>query len=178
MTDLGIFYFFEFKFEFWIEAGRPVYRPVWPIWEFLFFKIQIWILNWGRFDTGPNRNRAGPVWPITDQTGPVPTGFANPGYNTHQQVRWVYHKQWCFYGAYFHLPVMVIPTCRCSFGTQTRIRISEAGKWCWCTNKHATLLKNQIPLHVLNPTTIQLWHGFTGHSTNILINTIHKATHQ
>ena len=32
MTGLGIFYFFEFKFEFWIGGGRPV----WPVWEFFF----------------------------------------------------------------------------------------------------------------------------------------------
>ena len=47
-------------------------------WEFFIFWIQIWILNWGRFDTGPNRNRSGPVWPVTGQTGPVPTGLVNP----------------------------------------------------------------------------------------------------
>jgi len=35
-------------------------------------------LNLDRFDTGPNRNRAGPVWPVTGQTGPVPTGLVNP----------------------------------------------------------------------------------------------------
>ena len=52
---LGIFHFFEFKL------------------------IQIWILNLGRFGTGPNRNWAGPVWPVTGQTGPVPIGFVNPG---------------------------------------------------------------------------------------------------
>ena len=38
------------------------------------FLIQIWILNLGRFDTDPNRNRAGPV---TGQTGPVPTDLVN-----------------------------------------------------------------------------------------------------
>ena len=31
---------------------------------FHFFWIQIWILNLGRFGTGPNRNRSGPVWPV------------------------------------------------------------------------------------------------------------------
>ena len=54
-------------------------------WEFFIFWIQIWILNLGRFGTGPNRNRAGPVWPITGQTGPVPTGFVNPTENTHEK---------------------------------------------------------------------------------------------
>ena len=47
--------------------------------EFFIFLIQIWILNLVRFGTGPNRNRAGPVWPVTGQTGPVPTGLVNPG---------------------------------------------------------------------------------------------------
>ena len=52
----------------------------WSIFRnFSFFWIQIWILNLGRFDTGPNRNRPGPVWPVTGQIGPVPNGFVNPG---------------------------------------------------------------------------------------------------
>ena len=34
-------------------------------------------MNLSRFGTSPNRNRAGPV---TDQTGPVPTGLVNPGH--------------------------------------------------------------------------------------------------
>ena len=54
--------------------------------NFSFFWIQIWILNLGRFGTGPNRNRAGPVWPVTGQTGPVPSGFANPGFSTYDRT--------------------------------------------------------------------------------------------
>jgi len=51
----------------------------WSIFRnFLFFLIQIWILNLSRFGTGPNRNRATPIWPVTGQTRPVPTGFVNP----------------------------------------------------------------------------------------------------
>ena len=46
--------------------------------NFSFFWIQIWILNLGRFGTGPNQNRTGPVWPVTSQIGPVPTDFVNP----------------------------------------------------------------------------------------------------
>ena len=46
---------------------------------FYFFLIQIWILNLDQFDTGPNWNRAGPVWPVTGQTGPVPTDLVNHG---------------------------------------------------------------------------------------------------
>jgi len=53
----------------------------WSIFRiFLFFWIQIWILNLGRFGTGPNRNRAGSVWPVTGHTEPVPTGLVNPDY--------------------------------------------------------------------------------------------------
>ena len=51
--------------------------------NFLIFWIQIWILNLSRFGTGPNRNRTGPVWPVTGQTGPVPTGFVNPEHASH-----------------------------------------------------------------------------------------------
>ena len=49
-------------------------------WEFFIFWIQIWILNLGRFGTGPNRNRTGPVWSVTGQTGPVLTGLVNPAW--------------------------------------------------------------------------------------------------
>ena len=35
-------------------------------------------MNLDRFGTDPNRNRAGPVWPITGQTGPVTDGSVNP----------------------------------------------------------------------------------------------------
>jgi len=48
-------------------------------WEFFIFLIQIWILNLGRFGTGPNQNRAGPVWPVTGEIRPVPTGLVNSG---------------------------------------------------------------------------------------------------
>ena len=48
--------------------------------NFSFFWIQVWILNLGRFGIGPNQNRAGPVWPVTGQTRPVPTGLVNPGW--------------------------------------------------------------------------------------------------
>ena len=41
---------------------------------FSFFWIQIWILNLSRFGTGSNRNRAGPVWPVTVHTGLVNRG--------------------------------------------------------------------------------------------------------
>ena len=55
---LGIF--FEFKFKFWIWAGLvPDQTGTGP----------------DRFD----RNRAGPVWPVTGQTGPVTDGSVNPG---------------------------------------------------------------------------------------------------
>ena len=57
-------------------------------WEFFIFWIQIWILNLGRFGTGPNWNRAGPVWPVTSQTGPVPTGLVNPACNSCPRWWW------------------------------------------------------------------------------------------
>jgi len=47
--------------------------------KFSFFWIQIWILNLGQFETDPNRNWSGPVWPVTAVSGPVPVGFFNPG---------------------------------------------------------------------------------------------------
>ena len=47
---------------------------------FSFFWIQIWILNYGRFDTGRFTNRTGPIWPVTGQTGPVTDGLVNPEY--------------------------------------------------------------------------------------------------
>ena len=36
-------------------------------------------MNLGRFKTGRNRNRSGPVRPVTAVTGPVPAGLVNPG---------------------------------------------------------------------------------------------------
>ena len=36
-------------------------------------------MNFGRLGTGRNRNRTEPVWPVTGQTGPVPTGLVNLG---------------------------------------------------------------------------------------------------
>ena len=39
-------------------------------------------MNLGRFETGRNRNRSGPVRPVTAVTGPVPAGFFNPGQAT------------------------------------------------------------------------------------------------
>ena len=39
-------------------------------------------MNLGRFKTGRNRNRSGPVRPVTAVTGPVPAGLVNPGRDT------------------------------------------------------------------------------------------------
>ena len=65
--------------EFLKKFDTIRFVALWSIFRnFLFFWIQIWILNLGRFGTGPNRNRTGPVWPVTGQTGPVPTGKVNP----------------------------------------------------------------------------------------------------
>ena len=62
-------------------------------WNFLFFEIQIWILNLGRFRTGPNRNRPGPITPVTAVSGPVPVGKFNPGHNwSHKWTRGLWRK--------------------------------------------------------------------------------------
>ena len=49
-------------------------------------------MNLGRFDTGPNRNRVGSIWPVTGQTG----GLVNPDRTSLQHGK-SYHNSssWC-----------------------------------------------------------------------------------
>ena len=55
-------------------------------WDFFIFWIQIWIINLGRFETAPNRNQFGPVWPVTAVSGPVPVGKFNPDHASQQEL--------------------------------------------------------------------------------------------
>ena len=50
-------------------------------WDFSIFSNLNLKFEFGPVSNRPEQNRAGPVRPVTAVTGPVPSGFFNPGYD-------------------------------------------------------------------------------------------------